>query len=200
MRIALKGISVLIGIVVAVALLTFFSVPNHTTDASHFDAIIVLGYPSDDDGQPSLEQRSRVMEAVREFKAGRAKYVIMTGAAAHNQWVEAESMARLAEKEGVPAEDVVVEPKAHNTIENIFYSNQLMQQHGWSTAEVISSPSHLPRTGLILAHYRFGWRTHKAPWPYGFPIGRMAATYVYEVEQTAKLRWFGFSPSRYLPN
>ena len=38
-----------------------------------------------------------------------------------------------------------------------------MRRHGWESAEVISSASHLPRTGLILSRLPLEWRTHAAP-------------------------------------
>jgi len=38
-----------------------------------------------------------------------------------------------------------------------------MRSHGWQSAEVISSPSHLPRAGLILSRLPIEWRVHGAP-------------------------------------
>jgi uncharacterized SAM-binding protein YcdF (DUF218 family) len=38
-----------------------------------------------------------------------------------------------------------------------------MRSHGWGSAEVISSASHLPRAGLILSRLPLKWRTHAAP-------------------------------------
>ena len=38
-----------------------------------------------------------------------------------------------------------------------------MRSHGWESAEVISSPSHLPRAGLILSHLPMKWRVEAAP-------------------------------------
>jgi uncharacterized SAM-binding protein YcdF (DUF218 family) len=35
-----------------------------------------------------------------------------------------------------------------------------MRLHGWESAEVVSSASHLPRTGLILSRLPLKWRTH----------------------------------------
>lgn len=195
----LRGLLAIFALAIAASLITYTTVPDHTIDARRFDTLIVLGYPCEADGRPSPEQRERVMEAVREFKAGRAGHVIVTGAAAHNRFVEAESMGRLAEEQGIPAADVVVEPGARNTIENVFYSNQIMLAHGWKTAEVISSASHLPRSGLILAHYSFGWRTHAARWPGEYPWWRVAAAYEFEAMATTKLRWFGFGRSKFLP-
>jgi len=55
----------------------------------------------------------------------------------------------------VPAEVVLVEGQAQNTIQNIYYSEKIMAAHHWTSAEVISSASHLPRAALILKHYSF---------------------------------------------
>ena len=184
---------------VAVVVASYETVPTHTTDATHFDTLLVLGSPSDPDGKPSPEQRERVMEAVREFQAGRAGHIIVSGAAVHNQWCEAESMARTAEAAGVPAEDVIVESQARNTIENVFYAHRIMDQRGWKTAEVVSSPSHLPRASLILEHYGFGWRTQPAQWPPEYSAQRIAPYYLHEAMGTTVLRWFGFRHNAFLP-
>ena len=199
MKFALKAAAVLCLLYGAIVGITYWTAPLHTTEATHVDTLIVLGYPCEDDGRPSPEQRERVLEAVREFKAGRASHMIMTGAAAHNQWIEAESMARMAEQNGVPSGDLTVEPNARNTIENIYYSNKIMADHGWKSAEVVSSVSHLPRAGLILGHYGFTWRTHSARWPVEYSIGHVVAVYLFEAQQTTRLRWFGFPTNKFLP-
>jgi uncharacterized SAM-binding protein YcdF (DUF218 family) len=178
---------------------SYETVPTHTTNAARFDTLIVLGCPADPDGKASPEQRERVLEAVREFKAGRAGHMIVTGGAVHNAWNEAATMARVAEAAGVPAADIVVEGRARNTIENVFYSERIMQEQGWTSAEVVSSPSHLPRAALILEHYRFGWRTQAAPWPREYTWWRIAPYYVREAAGTTVLRWFGFGREPFLP-
>jgi uncharacterized SAM-binding protein YcdF (DUF218 family) len=178
---------------------SYETVPNHTTDLTHFDTIIVLGTPATGDGKPTPEMEERVMEGVREFRAGRAGYLIMTGGPAHNNWTEGGVMAQLAEKAGVPAEKVVVEGQARNTIENIYYSRKIMNENGWTSAEIVSSPSHLPRTGLILQRYGFLWRTHASHWPPSFSVFHIAGIFWYEAVGTAKLRWFGFRPNGHLP-
>lgn len=80
----------------------YLSVPTTNTTLTHFDTLIVLGYPCNSDGTPSPEQRERVLESVREYKSGIAPHIIMSGGAAHNQYVEAASMKRLAISQGVP--------------------------------------------------------------------------------------------------
>lgn len=184
----------------------YITLPTHNTAATHFDTIIVLGTPSLLDGTPSPEQRERVLEGVREYKAGVAPHIIMTGAAAHNQFVEAHTMARFAEAQGVPASAILEEPQAQNTIQNIYYSAHLMHEHGWSAAEVVSSPYHLGRTDLILDTLNIrqpalsiDWRTHPALWPPEYNFGHKIILYTFEAWRCLDLRAEGFPNSHFLP-
>jgi uncharacterized SAM-binding protein YcdF (DUF218 family) len=183
----------------------YLTLPTHNTAATHFDTLIVLGYPATRDGTPSPEQRERVLEGVREYKAGVASHIIMTGTAAHNQYVEAQVMSQLARAQGVPASDIIEEPQAQNTIQNIFYSAQIMHLHHWESAEVISSPYHLGRTALILNAINtkqpalsIDWRTHAAPWPPEYGLHRKLILYTREAWSCLSLRIHGFPPSKFL--
>jgi uncharacterized SAM-binding protein YcdF (DUF218 family) len=199
----LRRLSVLIValFVVAIVYATFFyrSIPTRNTDLTHFDAIIVLGTTANHDGSASPEQRERTLEGVREYKAGIAPALIFTGGSAHNSFVEAHVMAILALAQGVPASAIYEEDQAKDTIQNIFYSNRILQAHHWTSAEVVSSPSHLPRTALILQHYQFAWRTQAAPWPAEYTFFYRAAHYVVEAEYCLRLRIFGFRATPFLP-
>jgi uncharacterized SAM-binding protein YcdF (DUF218 family) len=137
--------------------------PTSNTELTRFDAIIVLGAPADSDGNPSPVELARVAEGVREYERGVAPRIIFTGGAAHNRFVEAEVMARAAHAEGIPDEAMVKEERAMNTVENACYSVGVMKAHGWQSAEVVSSASHLPRAGLIFNRQPVQWRTHAAP-------------------------------------
>lgn len=137
--------------------------PAGNTTQDRFDAIIVLGDPADSDGNPTPTQLERVTEAVREYELGVAPRLIMTGGAVANKSVEAQVMARTAEAQGVPASAVIVEPSARDTIQNACYSTRIMRSHGWSSAEVVSSPSYLPRAAMIFSRMPIEWRSHAAP-------------------------------------
>jgi uncharacterized SAM-binding protein YcdF (DUF218 family) len=176
------------------------SIPTTNTNLTHFDTIVVLGTPSMMDGTPSPEQRERTLEGIREFKAGVAPHLIVSGGPAHNQFVEAHTMATLALAQGVPADAIIEEGQAQNTVQNIFYSQRIMAAHGWASAEVVSSPSHLPRTALILEHYGMSWRTHAAPWPPEYNLLHRAAHFTVEAEYCLKLRIRGFPATKFLPN
>lgn len=186
-------------ILILAVIVTYRTVPAQNTVLTHFDVLIVLGSPADPDGKASPEERERVLEGVREFKAGRAGHIIVTGGAVHNEWNEGRTMAPLALAAGVPTEDLIVEPYARNTIENIFYCHKIMERQGWSSAEVVSSPSHLPRAGLILEHYNFRWRTHAAKWPVEYNWRRKAPYYLKEAVGTTILRWFGYKETAFMP-
>lgn len=71
-------------------------------------------------------------------------------------------MARAAEAEGIPASSIYLEPRAMNTIQNACYSVRLMKEHGWQSAEVVSSRDHLPRAGIIFDRLPVEWRVHAA--------------------------------------
>jgi len=196
-------------IIFAIALFAagvYLTIPTHNTTATHFDTIIVLGYPANADGTPSPEQRERVLEGVREYKSGVAPNIIMTGAAAHNQYIEADVMAQLARSQGVPASAILEDVQAQNTIQNIYYSAQIMHQHGMNSAEIVSSPSHLPRAALVINTFNvdqpslyFNWRTHASPWPPEYSIFRELALYIGEARNCLILRFNGFPSSRFLP-
>jgi len=182
------------------------AISNHNTAATHFDTIIVLGYPANPDGTPSPDQRERVLEGVREYKAGVAPAIIMTGGAAHNQFVEAHVMAAFAETQGVPASAILEEGQAENTIQNVFYSAKIMHEHNWRSAEMVSSSAHLGRTALILQAFdrsrpdlAIDWRTHPASWPSEFSYLHRASLAWLEATRCLQIRVFGFPRSRFLP-
>jgi len=189
----------LCAITMASAAFVYRGIPTGNTGLSHFDTLIVLGNPANPDGSASPEQRERTLEGVREYKAGVADHLIMTGGAAHNQFVEARVMKELAIAQGVPADAITEEGQAQNTIQNIYYSKKIMAAQHWTSAEVISSPSHLPRAALILAHYSLFWRTHPAPWPSEYTSLQRILRYWVEAEYCLRLKILGFPVTPYLP-
>ena len=155
--------AVLIMVLAAWAMLVRAFAPQGNTARTRFDAIIVLGSPADDDGNPTPVQLSRVTEAVHEYERGVAPRFILTGGSTHHGFIEAQVMARAAEALGVPPSSIFPESEALDTIHNACNSMRIMQAHGWRSAEVISSPSNLPRAGLIFTREPLEWRMHTAP-------------------------------------
>ena len=162
LRATLAGV-VLAVILVGWAVIARRLAPRANTSRDHFDAIVVLGYPADDDGNPTPEQLARVSEGVREYERGVAPRLLFTGGPAHNKYVEADVMAGAAAAQGIPPSSIFVETKANDTIQNACYSERIMQGHGWHSAEIISSAYHLSRAAMIFSHTSLDWRMHAAP-------------------------------------
>lgn len=155
------------GILLAAILITWAVIarrlaPMANTSRERFDAILVLGSPADSDGNPTPEMQARVNEGVREYERGVAPRLIFTGGSAHNQYAEADVMANAAAAKGIPPSAIYVETRAMDTIQNACYSAQLMRDHKWHSAEVVSSEYHLPRASLIFGRTGLEWRMHAA--------------------------------------
>jgi len=150
-------------LVFAWAILARQLAPLSNTSLTRFDAIIVLGAGADRDGNPTPTELARVTEAVHEYERGAAPRLIFTGGAVVNRFVEAQVMAHAAEAQGIPESAVLVEPQARDTIQNACLSVRMMNQHGWRSAEVVSSALHLKRAALIFSHMPIEWSMHAAP-------------------------------------
>lgn len=166
-RLAIASAVAVCGVLVWAAIARSLA-PTSNTSRTRFDAIVVLGTPADSDGNPRPEQLARVTEAVHEYMRGVAPRLILTGGAAHNQFVEARVMARSAEAQGIPESAIFIEPDARDTIQNACYSKRIMKAHGWHSAEIVSSAAHLPRAGLVFTTLArdsgpLEWSAHAAP-------------------------------------
>lgn len=139
------------------------TIPRSNTDRRHFDAIIVLGVPAESNGAPSADQQAEVSEAVREYARGVASHIILSGGAAHNEFVEAQVMAEVARSQGIPASSLVEEGRSQNTLENACYSMEIMKSRGWDSAEIIATDIRLPRAAYIFRRYPISWSMHGAP-------------------------------------
>jgi uncharacterized SAM-binding protein YcdF (DUF218 family) len=157
------GAVLLAGLLIGWAAIARRLAPSANTSRDHFDAILVLGYRADGDGNPTPEQLARVYEAVREYERGVAPRLLFTGGPVQNRYVEADVMASAAAARGIPPSAIFVETKADDTIQNACFSERIMQAHGWHSAEIISSAYHLPRASLIFGHTSLDWRLHAAP-------------------------------------
>jgi len=181
------------------AAITRATAPHANTSRQGFDAIIILGVPADSDGNPTPMMLDRVNEGVREYERGVAPRILFTGGAAHNHFVEAATMARIARSRGVPASAILEEGRALDTIQNLCYSERMLVQRGLHSAEIVSSPSHLPRAAMIASSlaeiHPFEWRTHPAA--DNLTSGAVeAAAGVIEVLKTARyLAWARWTES-----
>ena len=195
----------ILGILLATAIACFsiiyFSIPIQDTQQTQFDVILVLGNPAKDDGSIGPEAKSRLLEGIRQYQAGVAPRLLLTGGAVTNRFVEAQVMMQFARSQGVPASALFTEDRSRNTIQSAFYTYQLMQAHDWTSALVVSSPTHIRRASLIFSHYPLAWRMDAAPWPPNYRFWTVLWLWTSEIGYTSYGRVFGFpNAGQYLPH
>lgn len=103
-----------------------------------FDAVVVPGCPNEDDGRLSGCQKRRALWAAVVWERGLARSFIVSGAAAHTPFVEAEALAEAMAALGVPAARIQLEPDALHTDENAWNALRIARALGWSALAVAS--------------------------------------------------------------
>jgi len=119
------------------------------------DALIVLGYVSKD-GQIHPLLKERLDEAYKSFQRYEHKYIIVSGGAVGSHRSEAELMKKYLVKKGVPAIRVLQEDQSYNTVQNLIFSKQLMEQYQLQSFIIITNLFHVRRTKYIM--HRLGMR------------------------------------------
>jgi uncharacterized SAM-binding protein YcdF (DUF218 family) len=130
------------------------------------DVIVVLGagLRRDDRPGPALVRRS--MAAADLYAQGLADRVICTGGVgARNNRSEADACAELLRGFGIPAAAILLEERSRSTEENAFYTRQIMEANGWSSAVLVSDAYHLLRAGWLFDEERITAYTSPAADP-----------------------------------
>jgi uncharacterized SAM-binding protein YcdF (DUF218 family) len=197
----LRSFAIVLATLIACVAIIYFSIPIGDTQQRQFDVILVLGNPAEEDGSIGPLARSRVLEGIRQYRAGVAPRLLMTGGAVKNRFVESQLMLQFARSQGVPASAVLADGQAQNTIQNAYHAYKIMQAHDWTSALIVSSPTHLRRASLIFRYYPIEWRMDAAPWPLDYPLWKRLWLWCSEACYTSYGRIFGLPNSRqYLPN
>jgi len=113
------------------------------------DALIVLGYVSKD-GRIHPLLKERLDEAYKLFRQYGHKYIIVSGGAVGSRRSEAELMEKYLVEKGVPAKRVLKEDKSNNTVQNLIFSKQLMEQYQLKSFVIITNLFHVRRTKYIM--------------------------------------------------
>lgn len=94
--------------------------------------------------------QARINKAVELYFQKEAKKIILSGGFySQNNLSEAKFLAGLALQQKVPMKDLILEEKSISTKENAEYCHQIMEQHHFESAVVITSPNHLPRAKYL---------------------------------------------------
>ena len=92
----------------------------------------------------------RVQKVVELYKKGKAKNIIFTGGfKTRKDLSEAKYMMQLALSAGIPKKVIILEEKSNTPMDNARYSLEIMKKKKFSSAIIVTSPAHMPRTKLI---------------------------------------------------
>jgi uncharacterized SAM-binding protein YcdF (DUF218 family) len=119
--------AILIAIEVAYRLAEVDTVGNNKLDRC---IVLVLGYPTNDDGSLHPLQQMRVETGVSAYRKLECQSLMFSGGAVSSPYIEAETMAAFARQLGVPSRDIIVENRARNTWENIGCSLPYLKNYG----------------------------------------------------------------------
>lgn len=142
LKILLGIFIVLIGFVITTCSVTKKNIQRkyeQAVDSKPFDAIIVPGVPFEGDTWQMI-MKMRVYWSLHLYEKGIAKNIIYSGSSVYSPYIEAEVMKRYAEELGIPAENIITEPRAEHSTENVYYSYHLAKQHDFKRIALATDP------------------------------------------------------------
>src|ERR1017187_268030 len=144
-----------LGLLLAALVCFFFPQQVLTLDsgAVNADAMVVLG-------GGSLERAARAAEL---FKAGEAPMIICSGLG------DAEVNAAYLTNSGVPATDILLEPKSHTTRENAKFAIPLLHALGAHRVIIVTTWYHSRRALACFEHYAPDLTFYSRPFYFGYP-------------------------------
>jgi uncharacterized SAM-binding protein YcdF (DUF218 family) len=127
-----------------------------------WDAVIVLGASVRPDGKPSPALLRRTLEAIRQFKAGGAGILILSGGLGRFPPAESFVMRDICLDHGLSPEHLLLDSESRTTMDSAFACLGLAQQHGLRSFLIVSDPYHLRRAVMTFRFIGLRSRGHPA--------------------------------------
>jgi uncharacterized SAM-binding protein YcdF (DUF218 family) len=109
------------------------------------DAIVVLG-SAQYNGVPSSIFEARLEHAIALYKDGVAPMIVTVGGkATGDQFTEAEAGRDYLANAGIPDHALLAVPKGVDTLESMRVVSAAFDEHGWSSAVLVTDPWHAMR-------------------------------------------------------
>ena len=122
---------------------------NNLPPVGEYDARIVLGAQVKPSGEPSLQLLWRIDAAAKAWKERRSLIVVCGAQGGSEPAPEAHVMRDELIKQGVAAEDILMDDKSFNTRQNIANAVALLEGHDVDHVLVVTSDYHLARAMAI---------------------------------------------------
>lgn len=108
-------------------------------------AAVVLGAQVLPGGRPSGTLHARTLHAARLYAAGTVEFLIPTGGVGEHPPSEAEVMAEILQRAGVPKEDILLESRAGSTRESARLVAAMARGRGVQSLLLVTDPLHCVR-------------------------------------------------------
>jgi uncharacterized SAM-binding protein YcdF (DUF218 family) len=122
-------------------------------NAQHADAIIVLG-AAQYRGRPSPVLRARLDHAVALWQRGLAPRMLLTGGIGDGDSASEAAVGRVyVASLGVPDSALLLENEGRTSSQSLRAAADLLRARGFSTAVLVSDPSHMLRLAILARRY-----------------------------------------------
>ncbi|MDQ0199264.1 YdcF family protein [Neobacillus ginsengisoli] len=114
------------------------------------DVVLVLGYKTTGNNlDPLLEERLKIVLQLLQMEKYLNKKVIVSGGAVG--WIksEAEIMKDYLIEHGIEPNRILVENESRDTVENIRFTKNIMEQKGYKSCVIVSNSFHMRRIIMI---------------------------------------------------
>lgn len=129
---------------------TLIVVDGVRDDIHAADVAIVPGNKIEKDGRPSERLRARLDAVVMLYRQGLFPNVIVSGGVGVEGFDEAEVMKKYLIENGLPEANIYPDNGGATTYLTAKAAAQMMREHGWQSAMVISQYFHVPRLRLAM--------------------------------------------------
>ncbi len=109
------------------------------------EVAVVLGNKIEKDGHPSVRLKARLDKTLELYQRKLFSNIIVSGGTGSEGFAEAEVMKSYLTKNGVPAENIVVDNNGVDTYHTARFVAQYVQIHKLKTVLVVSQYYHVPR-------------------------------------------------------
>ena len=126
-----------------------------TSDTGPADAALVLGAAADGVA-PSPVFEERLRHAVELYRAGRVKYLVLTGGRGSGEALAESEVGRdWVVAQGVPADAVLIETESRTTKQNFTFVRPIIEAAGIGRILVVSDPLHMRRAMWMAETLKF---------------------------------------------
>ena len=128
----------------------YYSAPLYvSSNPQKSDVIVLLSSGQIDGDWLTPDAAQRVLGALKLYREHYASTIISSGSQFQSGNHQAELQAAWLERAGVPREAIIVEGRSSRTYESALEISQIMAQHAWGSALIVTSQMDVPRVRMV---------------------------------------------------